>query len=267
MEAIAVAKTDKEASATAHFTYPDANLFKKLFESMCVLVSEITWKVTKEGISMRQMDPSRVAMIDLTIEKENCTEFNVTTPGLVTFDAETIKKQVFAKPFQKSTSIGIKIDGVIGRITFTLKDSATRERTFVTLEADEQDINVPAPKISYTAKCKVVSKQIANDIKELEKMSDHMTITATAETLKLQVNGDSGNGENKYQRGDETLLDIEVKKESTAKFSFSYLKDLIQPALCDIAVIEFATDMPIKITNLTKFGELKFWIAPRLEVE
>jgi len=259
------AKTDTKTSATAYFTFSDANLFKKLYESMCVLVSEITWKVGKDGISMRQMDPSRVAMIDLTIEKENCTEFNVTTPGLVSFDAETIKKAVFAKPFKKDTSIGVKIDGVIGRITFILKDSGTRERSFATLEANMDDINVPAPKISFNARCKVISKQVAADIKELEKISDHMTIIATAETLKLQANGDCGNGENKYQRGDENLLDLEVKEESRAVFSFSYLKDFIRPTLCEVAMLEFATDMPLKVTLPTKFGDLKFYVAPRIQ--
>jgi proliferating cell nuclear antigen len=232
---------------------------------MCILVSEITWNISKDGISMRQMDPSRVAMIELTMNKEDFEEFNVTTPGTVAFDAEIIKKALFAKPFQKGTSIGIKIDGVIGRITFILKDSGTRERSFVTLEPEQED--VPTPKISFNAKCKVVSKQIAKDIKELEKISDHMTILANTNALELQANGDCGVGKNTYQRGDDALLDIEVKEESKAVFSLSYLKDLIQPALSELALIEFATNMPIKVTLLTKFGDLKFYVAPRIETD
>jgi len=256
-------KTDSKDSATAYFTYPDANLFKKLFESMCFLVNEMTWKFNKDTLSMRQMDPSRVAMIDLTIKKEDFEEFNVTVPGLVTFSAEEVKKAVFAKPFRKDTSIGVKIDGVIGRITFILKDSGTRERSFPTLEAEQED--VPSPKITFNVKCKIISKQIANDIKDLEKMGDHMKIIGTSDTLQLQTDGEYGVGKNTYQRGDENLLDIEVKEESKSTFSFSYLKNFIQPALSELALLEFATDMPLKVTLLTKFGDLKLYVAPRVE--
>jgi proliferating cell nuclear antigen len=259
------AEIDTNAKTTAYFSCGDANLFKKLYECMTLLVKEVTWKISKDSLSMRQMDPNRVALIDLEFGKENFEEFDVKTPGLVTFDAKTIKEQVFAKTFKKGTSIGVKIDGATDRITFILKDSGTRERSFVTLDAEQED--VPTPKISVNARCKVVSKQVAEDIKELNKVSDHMTIIATAESLKMQANGNCGTGQNTYQRGDETLLDIEVREESTAKFSFSYLKDFIQPALCEVAVLEFATDMPIKITQLTKFGELKYFVAPRIETE
>ena len=263
------AKTDINASATAYFACSDANLLKKLYDSMCVLVSEITWKVSKDGISMRQMDPSRVAMIDLTIEKKDLTEFDVTTPGLVAFNAEEVKKQVFAKPFKKGASISVKIDGVVGRIAFTVTDSGTRERSFATLEANADDINVPAPKITFNAEYKVTTKQFAEDIADLEKISDHITMIGTLEKLQLKAENDVTKGETTYKRGDDNLLDIEVRQESKAVYSLSYLKDIIKPlpALGELTIIEFATDMPIKITNLTKFGELKFFIAPRIETD
>ena len=252
-------------NATAYFTFPDANLFKKLYEAMCILVSEITWKISKDGIAMRQMDPSRVAMIDLTIKKEDFEEWNITTPGLVAFDAGYIKKTVFAKPFQKGTSIAIKIDGETNKISFVIKDNRIRERSFSTLEASEED--VPTPKIAFHAKYKIIAKQIAEDIKELNGLSDHMIIIGTSESLQLKAEGDCGKGETTYTRGDENLLDIQVNEESKATFSFSYLKDFIQPALSEMAILEFSTDMPLKVTLLTKFGELKYYVAPRISCD
>lgn len=260
-------KTDKEASATAYFKYPDANLFKKLYETMNVLVNEMTWNITKDGVTMRQMDPSHVAMIDLAINREEFEEYDVETPGLVTFDAETIKKIVFAKPFKKDESIAIKIDGIIGRITFTIKGQNSKERTFPTLEPDTDNINVPAPKISFNAKCKVTTKQLAEDIADLTKVSDHMKLIATPEKLQFTTKGDIADGDTTYKRGDDNLLDIDVKEDCKAVYSLTYLEKIIKPmpALGEITIIEFASDMPIKITNQSKFGEIKVYIAPRIE--
>ncbi len=263
------ANIDIAAKATAYLSFSDANYFKKLYDSMCLLVSEITWKITDVGLSMRQMDPCSVAMIDLTIGKEKCMDFTVSTPGLVTFDAEDVKDVVFAKAFKKGTSIGIKIDGEANKITFIITDAGSRERTFPTRTTaiDKHDFNTPLPKISFNAKCKVLSKQIAKDLKDLKKLSDHFTITATVDNLLLEAGGDCGNGENKYVRGDETLLDVEVKEQSKVTLSFHYLKDMIQPVLCDVVVLELATDMPIKVMLPTKLGHLTYYVAPRIECD
>jgi len=259
-------KTDDAfPSATAQFTFPDANLFKKLYESMCVLVGDINWKITKDSVVMRQMDPSRVAMIDIEIKKEDFEEFNVSTPGFVAFSAEEVKKVVFAKPFKKDTSIAIKIDAVIGRITFVIKDNRIRERSFATYEVEKEVI--PTPKITFNAKYKIVSKQIAEDIKDLNSLGDHMTIIGMADSLQMKVEGDCSKGETTYRRGDDFMLDLEVKEKSRAVYSFSYLKDFIDPALAEMTMLEFANDMPIKITLLTSFGDLIYYLAPRIETE
>lgn len=81
----------------------------------------------------------------------------------------------------------------------------------------------------------------------------------------MKAEGDCSKGETTYKRGDDFLLDIEVREESRAVYSFSYLKDFIQPTLSEMAIIEFATDMPLKVTMLTKFGELKYYLAPRIQ--
>ena len=262
-EPVKTKTNDAFPSATAQFTFPDANLFKKLYEAMCVLVGEINWKITKDSLSMRQMDPSRVAMIDIEIKKEDFEEFNVTTLGYVAFSAEEVKKVVFAKPFKKDTRIAIKIDALLGRITFVIKDNRIRERSFCTLEASEEVI--PTPKITFNAKYKIVSKQIAEDIKDLNSLGDYMTIIGMADSLQMKVEGDCSKGETTYKRGDDFMLDLEVKEESRACYSFSYLKDFIDPALAEMTMLEFANDMPIKITLLTSFGDLKFYVAPRIQ--
>ncbi len=79
--------TNTALKTTAYFTYPDANLFKKLFKAMAILPDEITWKINADSLVMRQMDPSRVALIDLAIEKEAFKEWEVTTSGYVSFNA------------------------------------------------------------------------------------------------------------------------------------------------------------------------------------
>jgi len=251
--------------ATVYFTYSDANLFKKLFEAMSVLVDEVIWKFDADSLMVRHMDPSRVAMFDLTIKKEDFEEWNVTKPGYCCFNIEEVKKIVFGKPLKKDTLIRIAVDGEHSRIAFTLKDNRTRERSFPTLEPSIEEI--PTPKITHNAAYKVIAKQVAEDIDDLNRISDHMTLIGTNDTLRMTAEGEYTKGDTTYKRGDDTLLDIELREESKATYSFSYLKEFIDPALCDLILIQFSTDMPMKMTLCTRFGELAYWLAPRVECD
>jgi proliferating cell nuclear antigen len=67
-----------------------------------------------------------------------------------------------------------------------------------------------------------------------------------------------------------SLLSIEAKDPSKATYSLSYLSDIVKAASVssEIAVIEFSTDMPIRLDfKQQKEGKLVFYLAPRIEVE
>ncbi|MCJ7630850.1 hypothetical protein MUP77_00390, partial [Candidatus Bathyarchaeota archaeon] len=261
-----IAKKEPEApSATAYFACADANLFKKLFDAMRLLQTEVTFKFDMDSLTVRHMDPGRVAMFGCTINKEVFEEWNVTKPGLCCFNAEEVKKVVFGKPLKKDTIIGVSVDGEHGRVTFTLKDNRVRERSFPTLETSLEEI--PTPKIAFNASYKITAKEFAEDIEGLTKLSDHVVLIGTNEAFKMDVEGDYAKGNTTYKRGDNQLLDIELKEESKATYSLSYLKDFVDPTLCDLILIEYSTDMPLKLTMLSKFGDLIYYLAPRIETD
>jgi proliferating cell nuclear antigen len=73
-----------------------------------------------------------------------------------------------------------------------------------------------------------------------------------------------------FKAGDDVLLEISAKEDSKATFSLSYLSEILKASLStsEIVVIEFSTDMPIKLDfKQEKDGKLKFYLAPRIEVE
>jgi proliferating cell nuclear antigen len=72
------------------------------------------------------------------------------------------------------------------------------------------------------------------------------------------------------QKGNDTLLDLEVKENAKATYSLSYLSEIIKAAAAtsDIATLEFSSDMPVKIDfQQAKEGKLTFFLAPRIETE
>ena len=63
---------------------------------------------------------------------------------------------------------------------------------------------------------------------------------------------------------------MNAKEPSKATFSLSYLSEIVKAAVptSEIVAMEFSTDMPIKLDfQQEKEGKLKFYLAPRIEVE
>jgi len=72
------------------------------------------------------------------------------------------------------------------------------------------------------------------------------------------------------KKGSDALLDIQAEEPAKATFSLSYLTEIVKAASAtsELATIEFATDMPIRIDfQQPKEGKLTYYLAPRIEVE
>jgi proliferating cell nuclear antigen len=143
-----------------------------------------------------------------------------------------------------------------------------RNFTMPTLEASEEE--VPTPKITFNVKAKTTTQGLSQAIEDAQLVSDHVRIEADAEALTLNATGDLMGANITLQKGSDALLDLEVKAPSKATFSLSYLSEIIKAASAtsDIAIIEFSSDMPVRIDfQQTKEGKLTFFLAPRIETE
>jgi proliferating cell nuclear antigen len=257
-------------SAVATLTFRDAKMAKKLFEAIHAITDEVLIKFEPDKICIRQMDPSRVCMIDFNIEKQYFEEWHVLNPGVACFNIDEVLKVVFSK-LKKDTYLTITINKPErGKITFTLKDNRERQRTFYLLDVEESDqrLDTPAPKLNYNALYKLVTKQFHEDLLDMQKVTDHVKLFGYMDKLVMKAEGDTVKGETKYERGSDTLLNIETREESKATYSQSYLTDVcVNPNLCDIMTLELTTDMPLRATIHSPFGDLYTYLAPRIETE
>jgi proliferating cell nuclear antigen len=255
--------------ADAYFSVADPILLKYLFETIHGILDEVTFQFEPERLLIRAMDPSRVCMIDYAIKKEYFEEWQVKKPGYATFNIEEVLKVVFSA-IKKDTIVKVTVNPETDKLIFTLRDSRTRTREFFLLSTDEVPEIPPQPQIHFNALFKVVSKAWQEDIKDMAKSSDHVEIHVAPEGIRIKAQGDLVKAENEYELGSDILLNIEVREYTKATFSLSYLTtgfNFFEPKLCDIATIEMSTDMPIRATLHTKYGDLYHYLAPRIETD
>ncbi len=244
----------------------DSKLLRDMATAISILVDEATFKIDPEGLKLRAMDPSRVAMIDFEWPKTIFQEFQATEPTKTCLNISELLKLL--KRAGKDETVELSLDDKTGRLLVTITGKYSRNFTMPTLEASEEE--VPTPKISFNVKAKTTTSGLSQAIEDAQLVSDHVRIEAESDKMTLTATGDLMGATITLQKGSGALLDLEVKENAKATFSLSYLSEIIKAASAtsEIATLEFSTDMPVKIDfQQAKEGKLTFFLAPRIETE
>jgi proliferating cell nuclear antigen len=244
----------------------DAKLLRDMITAISTLVDEATFNITPEGIKLRAMDPSRVAMIDFEMPKTTFDEYTADTPIKMCINITELLKLL--RRTSKDESVELELDEKTGRLNVGIKGKYDRTFNMPTLEATEEE--VPTPKITFNVRAKATTEGLNEAIQDVQLVSDHVRIEMDTEKMTMRATGDLMGATVELKKGSDTLLDLEAKEPSKATFSLSYLSEIIKTAAAtsDVATLEFSTDMPIRIDfQQPKEGKLTFYLAPRIEVE
>ncbi len=244
----------------------DAKLLKDMITSISILVDEGTFKIEPDGMKLRAMDPSRVAMIDFEWPKTIFEEYVSTEPTKMCINITELLKLL--KRASKDETVELSLDEKTGKLQLTIAGKYTRNFTMPTLEASEEE--VPTPKITFNVRAKATTQGLSQAIEDAQLVSDHVKIEADPDKIVFTASGDLMGATITLQKGSDALLDLEAKEHQKATFSLSYLAEIIKAASAtsDIATLEFSSDMPIKLDfHQPKEGKLSFFLAPRIETE
>jgi len=237
-----------------------------MITAISTLVDEATFNIAPEGIKLRAMDPSRVAMIDFEWSKTVFDEYACDLPAKMCINVGEMLKLL--RRASKDESVELALDEKTNRLNIGIKGKYERIFNMPTLEATEEE--VPTPKINFNVRTKITTDGLHQAIEDVQLVSDHVKFEVDNEKLTMRAAGDLMGATIELKKGSDALLELEVKEPSKATFSLSYLSEIIKTAAAssEIATLEFSTDMPIRIDfQQPKEGKLTFYLAPRIEVE
>jgi len=168
----------------------------------------------------------------------------------------------------KDESVELSLDDKTGKLKIAIKGSYSRTFNMPTLEAMDEE--VPTPKVTFNVSAKTTTQGLREAIEDASLVSDHVRIEANDDKMTMNASGDIMGANIEFTKGDDVLLEMTAKEASKATFSLSYLSEIVKASVptSEIVMIEFSTDMPIKLDfQQEKDGKLKFFLAPRIEVE
>lgn len=247
----------------------DVRKWKQSIDAIMNLVKEGGFEIDDNGIRLRAMDPSQIAMVIFTMKKDNFSKFEAKEKTKMGVNIETFSK--FLSRVSAKEKMTLKQDG--GMLNIVLEGGKTR-RSFKLPLIDVASGPAKELKIDYTAKIRIKGGAFKETMKDAALVSPHVLLVADDGKFRIEATGEGGEIIDEYSKGDE-LIEITSKKTTSAVFSQEYLDDII--AGCDddgeisinlgAPTAEDPRPKPLCVEYKIGNAELVFYLAPRIETE
>lgn len=245
-------------------TFSDARLWRKIIDALSTLVEEASFIATPEGLTLRAMDPSRVAMVDFELKSIGFEEYGCDGEVVLGVNFDDIKKVM--KRASASDKLELEHDPSQNRLKIKLKGRATRTFSVPLLELGREEYSTP--RVSFNALVKLLSETLNDAIKDASVVSDYVRFEADQQAFRVKATGDRGEVEVAVDRDSGGLLGLEVKEASRALYSISYLENMMKATeAADVVSVKFSTDMPLGLDFELPSGRITYYLAPRMEAE
>jgi len=244
----------------------DAKIWKNLLTAISTLIEEADFNTTEDGLKLRSMDPSHVAMVDFEWSKEAFEEYVCDKPTNIRVNITTMLKLL--RRSKSEESLEISYDEESKKVELTLRGKILKKFTMPTLESVEEE--VPTPKLSFNVRVKLMSETLKEIVEDSETVSDNISFKAKEDKLLVKASSELSNVGMELSKTDGALLELDIKEDSDATFNLNYFGEMVKAgsATSEIATIEFSTNMPIRLEfEMSQQGKLMYYLAPRIEAE
>jgi len=247
-------------------TVSDARLWKNLLGAISTLIEEADFNVTLDGMKLRSMDPSHVAMVDFEWPKTAFEEYDCSQPTKIKVNLASMLKLL--KRVKSEETLELTYDENTKKLNIALKGKIKKNFTMPTLQPSEEE--APTPKIAFNSRLKITSSSLKEIIEDTQAVSDSMTLETTPEKVVVKAAAELSSATIELDKGSEALLELQVKEPSKATYNLNYLAEIVKAGATtsEVATAEFSTNMPIKLEfEIPQQGRLLYYLAPRIEAE
>ena len=235
--------------------------WKAVISAISTLVEEATFESTVEGISFRGMDPSHVALIDVSWPNSAFEKYECDSD--IKFGVRIDEFSQLIKRAGKSESIEINISEDNMLLVTIGKNKKYKMRL---IESSASD--TPLHKIPYDSKITLSSSTFDKILGDVQVVSDYLTIHSVDAKVDFSGKGDSGEVNISLEKNKDELIEISVKEENTGTYSLEYLNPIIKAvgSTVDTVTCEYSDAKPLRIEfKVANIGRIHFFLAPRVE--
>lgn len=245
------------------FAVKDAKSFKNYVDAINALVDEGVFLVDSEGVRLRTMDPSQIAMVDFFVPKSGLARLDAgesaSSLGLNLSDLSKVLNTARAEE-----TLAISLDEKASRVELVFTGGS--KRSFKLPLLDLPGTLPKEPKINFDAEVKIRGGAFKSMLKDAGLLSSHVVLSIREGELDVEAHGDAGDVKIETKKDSGTLSEAKATTAARAMYPFEYLENMTKACPDDAVLgIWLKSDAPVKLGYEIGSAKLMYYLAPRVE--
>lgn len=239
----------------------DTKIFVNAISTIGELIDEGIFNITKDGIDFIAADRAMVAVVDFKMAASAFEEFKIDSDqriGLNITNLLSVLRRIGA-----DDKMILNLDG--SKLEIRLEGKSKRRFVVPLLDITQEEIP-PISQLEFPVKVEVKPYILESGIDDAEVISDAVIFEVMKDRFVMRAEGDVSKAELELERGNESLINLEVGSDAKSRYPLDYLKKMIKAAkIADSVTIKLGQDYPMKLEF--KAGDkasLSFVLAPRV---
>ncbi|MFW9788883.1 MAG: proliferating cell nuclear antigen (pcna) [Candidatus Thorarchaeota archaeon] len=245
-----------------HATLDSTKTWKQIVDALATLLTEAHFRVSESGISLRQLDSSKAAMIDLTLPSGIFQEYSCKGEHDICLGIDELVK--VSKRMAGDEHLEFNLDDN----RFEIKMLGQANRVFKLQLLTPPDDQTKKPGIDFDVKAELLADTFKQAIKDIGVVSSHVKISAEPEQLIFAGEGDTGEANVALTtKGDApALFQLKVSGKAMAMYALNYLTEISKAIASDSLMLQFTSSKPMMLEfPIAEAGSISFVLAPRVE--
>ncbi len=240
----------------------DADVLKDSIEAIATLVDEAKFKLGREGISLRAVDPANIAMVSFGLKSQAFASYEC-TDGEIGIDL--IKLGDILGMAEKGDLIELELDEVAHKLRIRIGGLAY---TLSLLDPSTIRKEPKVPNLELPARIVLDGAELRRAVKASEKVGDHMALGIKGDIFYMEAEGDTDRVRLEIAR--DKLISLTSTGDVRSLFSLDYLSDVSKViAKSREVTISLGKDYPVKFDFVIAGGSgtVGYLLAPRIETD
>ncbi|HUC38791.1 MAG TPA: proliferating cell nuclear antigen (pcna) [Candidatus Acidoferrum sp.] len=239
----------------------DARYWRNCVDSIVSLVDEGAFSITKEGISLKAMDPSGISMVSFFIPSKAFSKYEVEKPTSIGINLENLSKILSSS--RSNEHLLIKDSNNKLSIEFVGENSRRRYKLpmiDVKKEADKE------PKIEFESTVEVKSDPFREVLKDATSLSTLIGFKTEKEVFRIIAKGDAAELEEEHSGNTDFVKKLSVTKASSVTFNLDYLDRIVRACPPGNSImLSLKTEEPVKVDYKIGDATVAYFLAPYME--
>jgi proliferating cell nuclear antigen len=225
------------------------------------LVDEGLFNITKDGITLKAMDPSSISMVSFSMPSKSFSKFNIDKNSSIGINLENLGK-ILSRTRDDEALV---MKDSEGKLSLEFVGPSSRRRYKLQMIDVKKSVE-KEPNVVFDANVEISGDPLKDILKDASLISSYISFKASKDQFTTTAHGDSGELEELHEKDGAVMKKVDATKNAEAVYNLEFLENMVKSCPSgNVISIAMKSNEPLKLSYKIGDADLSYFLAPYME--